>query len=125
MKPKILQRIHNHTKKINKNLKNKSTKFYSKCDQFCKNDYMVEIDKVYRKSAKKWKQEYKPSKSDLVFRYNVCKKTFCNSKCEGYPIKIKHKNGFQKKYNNPEVDKLKERGALSACVHIEDYNIFH
>jgi len=86
---------------------------------------MVEIDKVYRKSAKKWKQEYKPSTSDLDFRYNVCKRTFCNSKCEGYPIKIKHKNGFQKKYNNPEVDKLKERGALSACVHIEDYNIFH
>ena len=125
MKSKILQRFYNHTKRLNKNLKNKSTKSYSKCDQFCKKDYMVEIDKVHRKTAKKYKQEYKPTRQDLNFRYDVCKKTFCNSKCEGYPIKIKHKNGFQKKYNKLEVDELKKRGSLSACVHIEDYNVFH
>jgi len=122
----ILQKIYNHTKNLNKNLKNKTMKkTYKNCDKFCKKDYLVEIDKSHRKSAKKWNQKYNPTKSELDFRYDVCKKTFCNSKCQGYPIQINHKNGFQQKYTKPEENKLKERGALSACVHIEDYNIFH
>ena len=91
------------------------------------------MDKVYKKLSKKWNQPYNPTKEDLKFRYNLCKKTFCNSKCEGYPFQIKHKNGFQikdkngfkKKYTIAQIDKLKERGALSGCVNISDYNVFH
>jgi hypothetical protein len=125
MKSKMIKLLHQHTKKITKQIKNKTSKSnYKPCEQFCKKDYMVEIDKVYRKSAKKWKQPYKSTKEDLKFRYDVCKKTFCNSKCEGYPIQIKHKNGFQKEYTTPQVEKLKEKGALSGCVYT-DYNMFH
>jgi len=96
---------------------------YQPCEKFCKKDYIVETDKAYRKSAKKYNQPYKPTKEDFKFRYDVCKKTFCNRKCEGYPIQIKHKNGFQKEYT-PQISKLKERGALSGCVYT-DYNVFH
>jgi hypothetical protein len=86
---------------------------------------MVEMDKVFRKLAKKWNQPYNLTKEDLKFRYNLCKKTFCNSKCEGYPFQIKHKNGFQKEYTAPQIEKLKEKGALSGCVNVVDYNVFH
>ena len=122
----MLQKVSDHTKKIIKQLKNKTSKsIYQPCEKFCKKDYMVEIDKIYRKSAKKYNEVYKPTQQDLKFRYNVCKKTFCNSKCEGYPIQIKHKNGFQKEYTSSQIYKLKERGALSGCVNVVDYNVFH
>ncbi len=121
----MLQILREHTKKIIKKIKNKTSKSsYKPCEQFCKKDYMVEMDNVYRKSAKKYNQVYKPTKEDLKSRYNVCKKTFCNSQCEGYPIQIKHKNGFQKEYRVPQINKLKEKGALSGCVYT-DYNVFH
>ena len=118
----VLQKIYNHTKNLNKNLKNKTLKSsYAKCENFCKKDYMVKIDKIHRQSFKKFKQKYNPSKSDLKFRYDVCKKTFCNSKCKGYPIKINHTNGFQQEYTPLQINKLKDRGALSSCVYMEDY----
>ena len=67
---------------MNKTIKNKS--ILKKCEAFCKNDYMVEMNKVFKKSSEKWRVPYNPTKEDNKFMYNTCKKTFCNEKCEGY-----------------------------------------
>ena len=135
---KILQKIMNKSKKfskkLNKTIKNKST--LKKCQDFCKNDYMVEMSKVNKKVSKKYNVPYKsPTKQDDEFAYNTCKKTFCNEKCEGYDFfgdkqqqinfKKKIKNGFQDTYSTNKVEALKKRGALSGCVDIVDYDVFH
>jgi hypothetical protein len=116
-------------KKIKKTIKNKST--LKKCEHFCKNDYMVELKKVFKKGL-----QYKsPTKQEDEFTYNTCKKTFCNEKCEGYDFfgdkqkqidfKKKIKNGFQDTYSTNKVEMLKKRGALSGCVDVLDYDVFH
>jgi len=97
------------------------------CDQFCKKDYMVKMDSVFRKKSKKYKIPYNPSKIDKQFSFNVCRKTFCNKKCDGYGVRqpIINKtlrNGFQKNYSEEKINTLKNKGALSACVDIVDYN---
>jgi hypothetical protein len=120
---KIVLRQHKFIKKLNKTVNNKSLQ---KCENFCKKDYMVEMDKVYTNNAKKYNIAYKPTKKDKEFMYNTCKKTFCNKKCDGYTIqnfKRNIKNGFQKTYKKNNIQKLKEKGALSGCVDIVDYNI--
>ena len=103
------------------------TKRFSKnrCSQFCKKDYMVEMDKVYRKSAKKYKIPYHSTKQDKQFAYTTCKKTFCNKPCDGYnqPLKIKH--GFTTSYSKHRINMFKQKGALSGCVDVVDYNVFH
>jgi len=117
-------------KRINKTT-NKST--LKKCEKFCKDDYMIEMNKVFRKSSEKYNTPYiSPTKEDDKFLYNTCKKTFCNEKCEGYDFfgnkqsqldfKNKIKNGFQITYSTDKVELLKKRGALSGCVDIVDYN---
>lgn len=134
---KVLQKIMNKSKKfskrLNKTIKNKST--LKKCEQFCKKDYMVEMNKVFKKSGEKWNVPYNPTKEYNNFMYNTCKKTFCNEKCEGYDLfgykqkqidfKKKIKNGFQNSYSTNKVEMLKKRGALSGCVNIVDYDVFH
>jgi hypothetical protein len=135
---KILQKVMNKSKKfskkLNKTIKNKPT--LKKCEQFCKNDFMVEMKKVFKNSSKKYNNSYKsPTKQENEFAYNTCKKTFCNEKCEGYDFfgnkqkqidfKNKIKNGFQDTYSKNKVEMLKKRGALSGCVDIVDYNVFH
>ena len=134
---KILQKNMNKSKsfikKLNKTIKNKSS--LKKCEDFCKNDYMVEMNKVFKKSGEKWHVPYKPTKEDNAFMYNTCKKTFCNEKCKGYDFsgdkqkankfQKKIKNGFQDSYSTNKVKMFKKKGALSGCVDIVDYDIFH
>jgi len=69
------------------------------------------------------------TKKDAESAYNSCKKTFCNSKCEGYDFfgdKTQQKkfrktirNGFQTSYPPGKVEMLKRRGALSGCVDVD------
>ena len=107
-----------------------------KCEDFCKNDYMVEMKKVFKKSSEKYNIPYKlPTKQEDELDHSTCKKTFCNEKCEGYDFfgnkqkqidfKKKIKNGFQGTYSTNKVKMLKKKGALSGCVNIVDYDIFH
>jgi hypothetical protein len=122
MLQKLLNKSKKNNKKINKTM-NKST--LKKCEDFCKKDYMVEMNKVFKKSSKKYNVPYNPTKQDNDFAYQTCKKTFCNEKCEGYDNLAKTKNGFQKTYSTHKVDMLKKKGALSGCVDIMDYDVFH
>ena len=134
---KILQKIMNKTKsfskKLNKTIKNKSS--LKKCENFCKNDYMVEMNKVFKKSGEKMNIPLNPTKEDNDYMYYICKKTFCNEKCEGYDFmgnkqaqtdfKKKIKNGFQDEYSTNKVKMFKKKGALSGCVYAPAYHIFH
>jgi len=131
---KIMNKSKNFSKKINKTTKNKSS--LKKCEKFCKDDYTIEMKKVFKKSAKKYNIPYEsPTKQQNEFAYNTCKKTFCNEKCEGYDFYGDKKkqldfkkqiiNGFQNSYTKNKVEMLKKRGAMSGCVNIGDYDIFH
>jgi len=130
---KIMNKSKSFSKKLNKTIKNKLS--LKKCEDFCKNDYMVEMNKVFKKSGEKWRVPYNPTKDDNDFMYNTCKKTFCNEKCEGYDFfgdkqqqinfKKKIKNGFQDTYSKNKVKLFKKKGVLSGCVDIVDYDIFH
>jgi len=105
----------------------------SRCHQFCKTDYMVEMDKVFKRAS--GNRFVKETSAERDYRLNVCKKTFCNEKCDGYDFngdkqkqgifKRKIKDGFQTSYNKQRIDMLKKRGALSGCVDVTDYNVFH
>jgi len=67
--------------------------------------------------------------------YNSCKKLYCNPQCDGFDFngwvpqqkefKKKILNGFQKKYSSNTINQFKKRGALSTCVDMPDYNVFH
>ena len=128
----ILQKIRQKSKK--RTTKNKPG--LKKCKEFCKKDYLVEMNKVFKENAKKYNFPYKsPTKQDHEFAYTTCKKTFCNEKCKGYDFfgdtkaqvefQKKITNGFQNAYTKPKADMLKKRGALSGCVYIDEYNAFH
>jgi len=131
---KTINKSKNLAKKTKKTIKNKSS--LKKCEKFCKHDYIVEIKKVFKKSAEKYNIPYKsPTKQQDEFAYNTCKKTFCNENCEGYDFygdkkkqldfKKKITNGFQNSYTKNKVEMLKKRGALSGCVDVGYYNVFH
>jgi hypothetical protein len=48
-----------------------------KCENFCKNNYLIKINNVLKNSAKKYGNPYKPpTKEENEFAYNVCKKSF-------------------------------------------------
>ena len=124
-------------KKIKKRSKNTTMKNKSgggKCEDFCKNDYTVEMDKVSREFYKKYsKSPYNPSKLTREINHNACKKKFCNVKCEGI-INDKQQqleytktlnNGFSKSYSKDKIEKLKDRGALSGCIYVTDYDVYH
>ena len=121
----IINKQRTFIKHLNKTVNKKSLQ---KCENFCKNNYMIEMNKVYRNNAKKYNVNYNPTKKDKRFMYFTCKKTFCNKKCDGYTLKNfkkNIKNGFQKTYKQDRIEKLKEKGALSGCVDIIDYNVNH
>ena len=131
---KIMDKSKSFSNKLNKTIKNKQ--ILNKCEDFCKNDYMVEMKKVFKNSSKKNNIPYiSPTKQEDEFYYNTCKKTFCNEKCDGYDFfgdkqkqidfKKKIKNGFQDTYSTNQIEMLKKRGALSGCVNIIDYDVFH
>jgi hypothetical protein len=112
--------------------KNKTIK--KKCEKFCKKDYMIEMDKVFKHNSKKYKLPVQsPTKKDKTIMYKTCKKTYCNPTCDGYDFfgnqqlefKKKIKNGFQRTISKHKINMLKRRGAMSSCVHITDYNMFH
>jgi hypothetical protein len=75
-KEKIMNKTKKFSKKLNKTIKNTSA--FKNCENFCKNDYMVERKKQGKKNSKKYNIPYNPSKEDNEFTYNTCKKTFCN-----------------------------------------------
>ena len=126
---KIMNRTKKFSKKLNKTIKNKSA--LKKCENFCKNDFLIKMNNILKNSAKKYGNPYKsPTKEDNEFAYNTCKKSFCNEKCDGYDFfgnkqqqlefKKKIKNGFQKGYSKDRVEMLKKRGALSGCAEIDE-----
>jgi hypothetical protein len=105
-----------------------STKSKKPCDQFCKNDYVVEMDKKYDK----FDSDTAESSKNII--YSTCKKVFCNKTCKGYneykgkelaKFQSKIKNGFHTNYKKNRINALKQRGAVSACRNIVDYNVFH
>ena len=122
-----LQSIMNKSRRfiqgLNKSVKNKSS--LRKCERFCKKDYQVSMDNIFKASAKKYNVPYsEPTKEDRMFSYHTCKKTYCNPKCKGYnQTKAFYKaikNGFQK--SDPQREnRLKKRGAMSECVYGLDY----
>jgi len=139
---KIINKSKNFSKKLKKTAKNKSNKSnknnlsFTNCENFCKKDYMIEMNKVFKKSAEKYNIPYTlPTKKSNEYAYNVCKKTFCNEKCDGYDFsgdkqqqmnfKKKIINGFQNTYSKSKIQQYKNRGALSACVDVADYDVFH
>jgi len=104
------------------------------CENFCKNDYTLEMEKVsgdfYKNHSK---TPYNPSKLTREINYNACKKKFCNEKCEGILndkqqeleyIKTLN-NGFSKSYSKDKIEKLKNKGALSGCIYVTDYDVYH
>jgi hypothetical protein len=133
-----LKKMYKETELLTKKIKtaNKRNPQYPICERFCEQDYRVETDKIFKRSAKKYNIPYKPSSSqEQHFVNNVCKKMFCNTKCDGYDftfnnkkvnfIKKNTKNGFNKTYKKKMVNGLKKKGALSACIYAKDYNPFH
>lgn len=135
-KNRIRKEIHKGKKvlsKIDKTIKNKGS--LQKCEQFCKNDYSVEMDKVYKSVNKKYNIPYHPSIEDTRLMYTSCKKMYCNPTCDGFDFngnvqqqkqfKNNIYNGFQKKYSSNTITQFKKRGALSTCVDMPDYNVFH
>ena len=135
---KIFKKIMNKSKKIGKKIKKtiKNKSGLKKCEKFCKDDYTVEMKKVFKKSAEKYNIPYEsPTKQQDEFDYNTCKKTFCNEKCEGYDFygdknkqldfKKQITDGFQNSYEKNKVEMLKKRGAMSGCVNVSDYDVFH
>ena len=85
---------------------------------------MVEMDKVFKKHG-----PYHPTKKQRDWYTNICKQVYCNETCDGYTmnknLKMQTKNGFNKIYKKDKINKLKERGALSGCVDVVDYDVFH
>ena len=111
---------------VKRTKKNKPTK--NRCDNFCKNDYTKVMDKIFTKLklpklTKKQRQDY----------LRICKKTYCNEKCEGYDFygdkeqqkkfQKKIKDGFQSSYSKKTIEEFKKRGALSACVEEGDFKL--
>uniref|UniRef100_A0A6C0ESP3 Uncharacterized protein n=1 Tax=viral metagenome TaxID=1070528 RepID=A0A6C0ESP3_9ZZZZ len=90
----------------------------NKCEKFCKNYYMIEQEKVFQKINKNYKFPHKKrTKKQLKFDFNVCKKVFCNKKCEGFDnLNLKIKNGFHKTYKSINQHNYKKRGATSGCI---------
>jgi len=132
-KGQIMNKTKNFSKKLNKTIKNTSA--FKNCENFCKNDYMIERQKKGEKDSKKYNISYNPTKEEKEFTYNTCKKTFCNEKCDGYDLLGKNfelelkknlKNGFKNTYSRKQIEMLQKKGALSGCVDVTGiYNVFH
>jgi len=131
---KVVKRSKKFIKKLIRTVKNKPN--LKKCEDFCKNDYMVEMKRVIKKTSEKYNVPYvSPTKEQDEFTYNTCKKTFCNESCDGFDLfgdkqkqiefKRKIKNGFQDTYSTDRIEMLKKKGALSGCVDVMDYDVFH
>ena len=120
----------NWQKKYDKFKYNKSkTSSMKKCHDFCKNDYVVQMEKnapAYLKRRRKSNSRIdEKMRLDSANRY--CRQDFCNENCaEGiiyyYPELEKSfrktvKNGFVDSYSSAEIEMLKNKGALSGCTN--------
>ena len=88
---------------------------------------MPEMDKMFSKMNKKHKLP-KPTKKQRNNYLKICQKTYCNKNCKGYTlygVKLKQKNGFTESYSKDRIEMLQKRGALSGCVDVLDYNVYH
>jgi hypothetical protein len=103
-----------------------------RCENFCKYDYIRKMATITTKWRKKMKLAPlpKPSKSMASKTMKKCKKKYCNPSCKGFtdsdfeiPSK-KLNNGFHSKLTRKQVQKLQQKGALSACVEdFDEYKI--
>jgi hypothetical protein len=126
---KVLKQM-KRTKKCMKDWKKslKLTASLKRCNKFCKNDYVVELNRVEKEDLKEFNPLYKPTKEANYRKYKVCKGIFCNEGCKCYDSpsdKQRIKKGFQMEYSPGKIEAFKRRGALSACVDITDYDVFH
>lgn len=129
----ILQKIMNHSSKFSKNLDKENAKnsAYPKCNQFCNNEFINKKTKQMKQIAKITKTKYILPKKNRKFMIEVCKKTFCNPKCNGYKdlqtkefnkkFTRKNKTGYNTDYTPAEIKKLKSKGALSGCVNMPEF----
>ena len=120
----------NWQKKDDKFKYNKSkTSTMKKCHDFCKNDYLVQMEKntpAYVKRRRKTNNKI-DEKMRLDSANRICRQDFCNENCaEGiiyyYPELEKAfrktiKNGFVNSYSADEIEMLKNKGALSGCTN--------
>ena len=119
------------TKKIDK--ENKNNPAYPKCDKFCNNEYINKTTKNTKRVMKLFKRKFKQTKQDRKYAIQVCKKSYCNPKCDGYKYYMsdqiykdfskKIKNGYTKKYTPAEIEKLKKKGTISACVNDVNFKL--
>ena len=105
--------------RLNKTYKNKPG--FQKCDAFCKKDYVTNVNRTLKKSAKRFNHPYKtPTTKENDFMYHECKKMFCDTSCDGYKnsiIKPEKKYGFSVKYSKKKIADMKKKGLLSGCVY--------
>ncbi len=123
---KLIQKTKKCMKAWNKTLK--KTASWRRCTKFCKNDYVNELNRVEKKHLTKFSPVYKPTKEANYQKYKSCKRIFCNEGCKCYDSpsdKQAIKNGFQKVYSPKKIEAFKKRGALSACMDIMDYDVYH
>ena len=94
-------------------------KTYKKCDAFCKKDYVVNVNRTLKKSAKRFKHPYKtPTTKENDFTYHSCKKMFCDVSCDGNSLVKQEKiDGFSVKYSKKKIADMKKKGLLSGCVY--------
>ena len=113
-------------KKYKKIKKRGGTTAKKKCFDFCKNDFLPSERLIYQKIARDNNEVYKErTPKEDKYSLKVCKKIYCNIGCinkyadTGLYADIK--NDFKNDYSNEQIDKLKEKGALSGCIKYDKY----
>ena len=100
-------------------------KTYKKCDAFCKKDYVVNVNRTLKKSAKRFKLPYKtPTNKENDFTYHGCKKIYCDVSCDGYKnslVKPETKDGFNVNYSKKKIADMKKKGLLSGCIYDTEF----
>jgi hypothetical protein len=120
---KQLKKTKKCMKDLNKTIKN--TAAVKRCSNFCKNDYVAELNRMEKESLKKY--NIKPTKESNRQKFKSCKRIFCNEGCQCYDSpydKATISKGFQKGYSAKKIAEFRKRGALSACLDT-DYDVFH
>jgi hypothetical protein len=113
-------------KKKYKKIKKRGGTAKKKCIDFCKNDFLPSERLIYQKIARDNNEVYKErTPKEDKYSLKVCKKIYCNIGCinkytdTGFYADIK--NDFKNDYSNEQIDKLKEKGALSGCIKYDKY----
>lgn len=126
---KVLKQIDKTRKCIKEwNKSIKKTPSLKRCHDFCKNDYVKELNRVEREELRNYNPSYKPTKESNLKKYKGCKRIYCNDGCRCYDSprdKATLTDSFQKDYPRKKIAAFRKRGALSACVDIIDYDVFH